>query len=201
MSGKYVNAQMRKAKAHLKNACKNDAANREKFLEEEAKDATLKGDKQRAKRLRRLANAERMKRSYTRIRLALQAKRSGSINSLKVVEQDEDGNDEVVEIQDPEEIQQRVLHRNKEHFKQAHETPFFDSRLLDLINDAADNDLCEDILDGRPVDMELEDFEEVADFVKAMARPTSIQDDDERIQYTITKEDVKEGFKKWKERT
>jgi hypothetical protein len=90
------------------------------------------------------------------------------------VEQDEDGNDEVIEIQDPEEIQQRVLHRNKEHFKQAHETPFFDSRLLDLINDAADNDLCEGILDGRPVDMELEDFEEVADFVKAMARPTSI---------------------------
>jgi hypothetical protein len=61
MSGKYVNAQMRKAKAHLKNARKNYAANREKFLEEEAKDATLKGDKRRAKRLRRLANAERMK--------------------------------------------------------------------------------------------------------------------------------------------
>jgi hypothetical protein len=47
----------------------------------------------------------------------------------------------------------------------------------------------------------LEDFEEVADFVKAMARHTSIEEDGERIPYTITKEDVKEGFKKWKERT
>jgi hypothetical protein len=44
----------------------------------------------------------------------------------------------------------------------------------------------------------LEDFEEVGDFVKAMARPTiSIQEDGERIPYT--KEDVKEGFKKWKQ--
>jgi hypothetical protein len=34
-----------------------------------------------------------------------------------------------------------------------------------------------------------------------MARPTSIQDDEDRIPYTITKEDVKQGFKKWKERT
>jgi hypothetical protein len=48
--------------------------------------------------------------------------------------------------------------------------------------------------------MELENFEEVAEFVKAMTRPASIQDDNERIPYTITMEDVKEGFKKWKER-
>jgi hypothetical protein len=41
------------------------------------------------------------------------------------VEQDEDGNDEIVEIQDPEEIQEWVLDRNCKHFKQSHETPFF----------------------------------------------------------------------------
>jgi hypothetical protein len=45
-----------------------------------------------------------------------------------------------------------------------------------------------------------EDFGEVEDFVKAMARPTRIQEDGKRIPYTITKEDVEEGFKKWKER-
>jgi hypothetical protein len=66
-----------------------------------------------------------LKRSYARIRAALQDKRNGSISSLKVVEQDEDGNDEIVEIQDPEEIQEWVLDRNCKHFKQSHETPFF----------------------------------------------------------------------------
>jgi hypothetical protein len=140
-----------------------------------------------------------LKRSYARIRAALQEKRS--INSLKIQETDNDGNENIIEITDPAEVQEKVLERNRRHFKQEHKTPLFDSRLVDLINDAADNDLCEDILDGRPVDVSLKDFAEVADFIKAMARPTNIQDDGERIPYTITKEDVKEGFKKWKERT
>jgi 5'-3' exonuclease len=148
-----------------------------------------KGDKKRAQRLRRLVNAERMKRSYARIRTALQEKRHGGITSLKVVEQDDTGNDKIVEITDPAEIQQRrILERNKDHFKQAHEMLFFDSRLLDLINDTADNDLCEDILDRREVNMKLENFDKVEEFVQAMARLSSIQDDEERIPYTIIKE-------------
>jgi hypothetical protein len=48
-SGKYINAQMKKAKAHLKYVRKNDVANRENFLDDEAKDADSKGDKKRAK--------------------------------------------------------------------------------------------------------------------------------------------------------
>jgi hypothetical protein len=92
MTSKYVRAKMKQAISHLKHARCNDAANREKFLENEAKAAMIKGDKKRAQRLQRLANAERMKRSsYARIRNALQEKRQGSIiSSLKLVEQDEE---------------------------------------------------------------------------------------------------------------
>jgi hypothetical protein len=108
---------------------------------------------------------------------------------------------EKVGLQDPDERDARILEHNKEHFKQPHKTPFFDSPLLGLINDAANNDISEDILDGNPVEISLEDFPEVQDFVEAMARPTSIQDDGERTPYTITREDVKQGFQKWKERT
>jgi hypothetical protein len=197
----YVLAQMKKAQAILREVRKNDAQHREDFLEDEAKASTKAGDKKRAKRLRRLANAERMRRSYARIRKALQTRRNGGVTSLNVMETGKDGIEKVVEVQDPEEIDARILEHNKEHFKQPHETPFFDSRLLGLINDAADNDISEDILDGNPVEISLEDFPEVQDFVEAMARPTSIQDDGERIPYTITREDVKQGFQKWKERT
>ena len=61
------------------------------------------------------------------------------------------------------------------------------------MNDEADNDLCEDILDKNDVNISLEDFPEVAEFVEAMARPESIQDNGERISFMITKEDVKQG--------
>jgi hypothetical protein len=62
----YVAAQMRKAKTDLSLIRKNNAKHREDFLEEEARDPTKKGDMKRAKRRRRLANAERMRCSYAR---------------------------------------------------------------------------------------------------------------------------------------
>ena len=143
-TGKYINQQMRKAKSNLREVRKNDSKHREDFLDGEASEAASKGDKKREKRLKRLANVERMKRSYGRIRQALRGKLSGGVTSLKVNETDEDGNKHTIEITDPEEIQERILERNKEHFKQPHETLFYDSRFLDLLNDEADNDLCED---------------------------------------------------------
>jgi hypothetical protein len=139
-----------------------------------------------------------MRCSYARIRAALQTKRNGGVTTLNVMEEGKDGIERVEEIQDLVEVESRILERNKHHFKQAHETPLFDSRLVGLINDSSDNANCEDILNGIPVDIQIEEFPEVQDFIKAMARPTSIQEDSERISYKITSDDVKEGFQKWK---
>jgi hypothetical protein len=98
--------------------------------------------------------------------------------TLNVMEEGKDIIERVVEIQDPVEVQARILERNsRHHLKQAQETPLFDLRLVGLIHDAADNTHCEDILNGIPVDIQLEEFLEVKDFIKAMARPASIQDD------------------------
>lgn len=71
-----------------------------------------KGDKEKGVKLfRRLANTERMKHSYARIRVALQAKRNGSIGSLKVAELNTKGKKEIVEIHAPEESK-NVLDRS-----------------------------------------------------------------------------------------
>lgn len=45
------------------------------------------------------------------------------------------------------------IERNKHHFKQAQETPLFDSHLIGIFNDAADNANCDDILNGIPIDI------------------------------------------------
>jgi hypothetical protein len=136
------------------------------------------------------------------IRAALQTKRNGGVTTLNVIKEGKGGIEPVVEIQDPVEVEARILERNKHHFKQAHETPLFDSRLVGLINDSADNANCEDILNGIPVNIQIEEFpEQVKDFIKAMARPTSIQEDGEVISCKITRDTVKEGFQERQERT
>jgi hypothetical protein len=152
---------------------------REDFLEEEARDSTKKGDLKQVKRLRgQLANAERMQCSSARIRAALQMKCNGGVTTLNVMEEGKDGIKRIVEIQDPAEVKEaQILERNKHHFKQAHETPLFDSHLVGIINDSTDKANCKDTLDGIPIlDIQIKEFPEVKDLMEAMARPNSIQD-------------------------
>jgi len=197
---KYIATQLRKALSYRRAARRDDAQNREAFLEEEIRHAKADGNTRRVKRLTGIANAERQKRSHSRIRRALGTRKNGGVTSLRVREQIM-GEDTIVEIIDPEEIQERLIERNRQHFKQAHETPFYDPQLFQRINDAADNALSDAILDGSPVAVSHEAFPEVAEFVKMMARPTPIQEDEDRISHEITREDVSQGFAKWREST
>jgi len=200
-SKEYIAKQLNSAKRILKAARRDDAQNREKFLAEAIKAAKADGNRGKAKRLAKQANAERQKRSHARIRRALQTKQRGGVTSLKVTEETEDGVETVIDIMDPLEIQERLLDRNRQHFQQAHETPFFDPRIINMVNDSADNEVSEAILNGDPVEVQLEEFPEVADFIRKMARPDDIQADLTRISEDISTDDVYYGFRKWRETT
>jgi hypothetical protein len=61
------------------------------------------------------------------------------ITTLNGMEEGKDSIERLVEIHDPVEVEAPILESNTHHFKQTQETPLFNSRLIGLINDAANN--------------------------------------------------------------
>ena len=91
-------------------------------------------------------------------------------------------------------VTQLILERNKKHFSQAGETPLATNEIIDLIGPGADTEYAEKILDGTADLTEATDDETSQTLLSLMRRETTIKID-------LTKEDMMNRYRKWKEKT
>ena len=107
-------------------------------------------------------------------------------------------------LYDPIEIQDAIISRNEKHFQQAQQTQFGNGALSQLLGFEGLTAAADDIVDGSFVEKHEEiikdHIDEVQELAVAMAMPKAIRECG-KMKTEISKMELKEGMKKWKEST
>ena len=125
---------------------------RSQDLQLQAQEAELAGDQDKARRLRRLHQAETTHHAFLKLRRCLKSRNQGGVTKLELPINQPDGSINVELTEDPKLIEAACLSRNKQHFGQAQGTPFTIPP-LSLIESSACGPISDAILEGRLEDL------------------------------------------------
>ncbi len=125
---------------------------RSQDLQLQAHEAELAGDPDKARRLRRLHQAETTHNAFLKLRRCLKSKNHGGVTKLEIPVNQPDGSITIELTEDPKLIEDACLSRNKQHFGQAQGTPFTIPP-LSLIESSACGPIADAILEGRLEDL------------------------------------------------
>ena len=194
----FAKGQLRSSAKELYKIRNNAAVHRQRHLEERARLAASASDSSTESILRRIIQAENTKAAYAKLRYYLKPNQSGPIGEIDVLEAD----GYTVHVSNPIEVFQRIIERDKLHYSQAQGTPFTEEPFASLFNLAGNTpainaflrsgQLPPDLLSSTPV------YPETIKLINEM-RPPPLRLP--IIDITITADDYRIFFKKWKEST
>ena len=181
--------QLRRAQKDLRQIRRKAYEIRAQYLETLAMQYNIQGDKSKESIIKRIQQAEATKQCYRKLRWILKPPKPGVTFIQRTNQQ---GNTET--LYDRQKIEEAILNRNRRHFNQCAGTPFTTGRLRDL-NWAADSPLAESILDGTC------NVEEVSTSTATQIVLTQSKRLQPEQQQILTKDDLKNLFKVWREST
>jgi hypothetical protein len=200
-----IKKELRMAQKSLRDIEKNADQLRSEHLRSMLTEAEINGyEKTIERRLKILVRAHEQKQHYRRLQQIFKPSKSGGLSYILVPEQfspedfpyDPDTIYSWELIHDPEKLQNVIQQRNITHFGQAHGTPFT-TPPLDKISWQANSKEAREILNGSiPVSF-LTNNPHVNKVIQYMADRPNLPD----IDTYITKDQVANGFKKWRENT
>ena len=200
----HYNRYLRQAQAQLRQAKSQHKELRKTFLAQREHETANDPNQRRAhKAIKRIHNTERRSRAHQRIGHVFKPRSEGGVSHLLIPKglqpkdypYDPETVTEWESIHDPERIQDYLLARNRAHFSQADGTPFT-TVPLNSIGHAADTDIADSILNGH-IPESLADADEYAlDIIKEIANSTLPP-----LAINFDTSSIKQGFRKWKERT
>ena len=189
----------RKAKTEYKNIKQKAKELRRSFLEERAAAEALCSNKKTEQILRRIIAAKESKDDFSLIRRLLGKTKTGGIQSLLVPtgEVDNEGQPTYERLVDQQQIEQRLLERNRQHFAQAKGTPFTTSPLYSLFGWHGTGKYADKVLNGK-LDIDALDTTQAT---KSILRRLKRDENQQEIDTYVSGEDFYQGFKNWREDT
>ena len=173
---------------------------RSTFLEQRAEKLAQEGEGTKEQVIKKIKREEESAKSFQLLRRAMGKESQGGIKFILVPgeETKEDSNKDyetLIPIFQPEEIERKILQRNKRHFSQAQGTPFTVSPLSDIFGYDGVTEEANSLLNGKLDISTIETSEAAQSILEALSQPREgIQD----IQTAITPDDLRQGFKKWR---
>ena len=186
-----VSAQLRKAIKTRKNLQANSYEIRQNFLLQLSIN-TEDDDPSRSKRLKQIKTSESLLKTYKKLQRYL---KPGQTQGISFLEVDKEGRQEKIVV--PEEINKELIHHHQQHFEQAKGTPFTKMPLTTLFGENTETKFSEDFRNGETTILPTED--EFLNTFLTILTPHIL--DPPKIDDTITLEQVKHGFRNWKEST
>ena len=198
-----VRTHIQKAVDNYRQAIPNAVELRQEQIREWAEAAAKQGKKTMAQHFTAMANAEHSKHTFRLLRNVIKPQNRSGITKLKVPTIDKDGNrvrddhgnEQWRILTESKEIESTIIERNIQHFGQATNTPFNSKEFTDIFGIDGDSENTEDLLRGI-----VPDISELPTEVQLILKEIS-KTSQSFIDTTITKEDLKNLFKKWKEST
>ena len=168
---------------------------RDDFLDERAEAEAIAKNTDKEKVLKQIKASEESSLDFQYLSVLLGKTKSAGIQRL-LIPTDKEG--ECESIFDPEDISKQLIQRNRNHFGQAHGTPFTCSPLSDLMGWDATGDVAEGILNGTYDIDSIATTDAVKTILRALRRDKC---DAPPLEDSISPQDFIKGFKKWNERT
>jgi hypothetical protein len=175
------------------------------FLAEQASALAKAGKLKQASILHRLRTVEQKREMFARLQRCLRPAHRGGLTHLLVPEGFDENSPYPYEpadvsawepVYDSARMESLLLHRNVQHFGQAHGTPFTVSPLADLLGPHADTPFCNDLLSGILPDVPGADPQAIKLLRKLASLPQAPP-----IDHSITAADFEATFSKWREST
>ena len=172
------------------------AQHRQQHLELRANLAAAAQDSKTETILKRIIQAENTKSAYKILRNYLKPNSIGNIGEIEITNPD----GTTTTIDDPSEIFERILHRDQRHYSQAQGTPFTQQPLYSFTGIAGDTPSAQQFLNDGTLNLEFNDatFPET---IKLLHHMRPFPNRPSRINTTITVDDYRKFFKRWKETT
>ena len=194
---------LHRANLHIKLASKElhqirtaAATHRQQHLEERAAIAAATQNADSATIIKRIIQAENTKAAYRILRKYLHSEAKGNIGEIEI--QNEDGTTTLIE--EPVDIFRRILQRDQIHFRQAEGTPFTTQPLQQFLGIAGETPAAQEFLrtGNLTLDFQHATLPETITLLRHMKSfPVRIP----HVNTTITAEDYRKFFRKWKETT
>jgi hypothetical protein len=193
-----IRAHLRRARKNLRTIRIDSEKLRQDFLQEQAEAYANHNNTGAAAALNELIKREAKKKMYDNISSYYKNQdRSGIKRILFPLNDPPDPKDiEWGETTEPKEVQNRLLERNKDHFRQANGTPFTVSPLIDIFGQAGTNQAAEDLYNGIVPELPDTVSEEVKAIINKLAHHRLPEFD-----CTIPIEEAKGIFNGWREST
>lgn len=192
----FVQTALRKAQKALRVAVKKAPDIRRTFLEDRADAEAAAHNRDSAKVLKRIVNAEASKSTFNNLRRFLSKTKSGALSSIMVPG---DEPDTWERIYDQTQITATLIERNKKHFGQAHGTPFTVSPLQNWLGYHGTSQLADAVLRGEiPPDVLAQCTEGAQAIIEALQQKIAPPNS---IDTRITSDDMKSGMSVWREST
>ena len=195
---------IRTALKQYNEALPNAKEMRHEHLLESAKAAAKNDNKTVEQHFRCMAHAENSRETFRILRNIIKPEDRSGIRQIDTPVKDhhgniinqEDGSAIMTTITDPREVEKAIIERNIEHFGQAQGTAFTSQDLIAIFGKDGESQETENLLQGK-----LPKIEHLPDAVQRILRKIAENPCNNQIETHITTQELKNLFKKWKERT
>jgi hypothetical protein len=185
--------QQRLAKHHLRQTIHQATQLREEHLQRRAEAAMDIGQTNIAQIIQKIKHSEKQKRATSHIRSIMKPEQSGGISHI--LTDNIDGS--LTSTFDEETIHKLIIQRNINHFSQAESTPLTVAPLKTILGPYATSDASSAILDGTYDIDSINTTQAMKDILFKCKRIVPAHS----VDCLITTEDVRNGFKAWREST
>jgi hypothetical protein len=139
--------QLKMAKAKLKEQRREARQKRNEFLTFQQEIKVLEGKKVLADAIATIQRAETRAKKFKKYHVYTKPPKSA--NGLLYILKEEQ--DSIKRIQDRDELENELFHRNRTHFAQAQNTPFVQEPLTNYLGYSGTTSMSEDIMQGKPL--------------------------------------------------
>jgi hypothetical protein len=198
--GKHIRISLKE----YNDAIPNAKELRHSQLMESAMAAAKTGNKSAEQHYKSMAHAENSRETFRILRNIVKPEDRSGIRQIDIpqrdasgkIQQTTQGTDKMITISDPQEVEQAIIRRNIKHFGQADGTPFTSQALIDIFGRDGDSKATEELLQGK-----LPKIDHLPEAVQRILKKISENPCTEPIDTEVTTQELKNLFKKWKERT
>ena len=184
--------QLKQAQRQLKETIKKAADHRKEHLILLARMAAAVGKDKDSTIIHRIQRTEENREIFARLRRYNPKHRKSQLTKVLIPQ-----GTTTKSVVDHKEVTQSLLEQNIQHFSQATGAPFTTSLLVDLFGPYGTNQKSDELLKGS-FQLHNHQFNEtIKVLLQKLGEPTSTTS----ISTTISGEDVREGYKVWKEHT
>ena len=195
-SQQEISTKLREANNNVRKVSKEASSNREKFLMEQIDACHQVNQVKKAKILENLLRAKHTSIVFKQLRKMIKGSASGALSYILIpkpftgFQYDPNTVNEWEAIYDQQRIQELIIGRNIIHFGQAQGTPFTEEPLASLIPPG---------IKLHDIDIETINNSGISQAAKDIA--SKLRPCENNIEAKTTLEELKSGYRKWKERT